>query len=66
MRTVSDTRENTEVNSPDIVPQVLNENEAQPSIMHEPKAPPHVHEPTTLRHPTRECTIPKYLKEYVT
>ena len=64
---VSDTRENTEVNLPDIFPQVPNKNEAlEPSIMHEPKAPHHVHEPTTLRRSTRECTVPKYLKEYVT
>ena len=65
---VSDTRENTEVNSSDIFPQVPNGNEAlEPFIMHEPKAPPQVHEPTTtLRHSTRERTVPKYLKEYVT
>ena len=40
---VSDTRENVEVNLPDIV-----------------------HEPTTLRRSTRERTVPKYQKEYVT
>ena len=56
---ITEARENTEPNSQESNPQIPNENDAleQPT-QDEPKP--------TLRRSTRERTVPKYFKEYVT